>query len=308
MAKQSPVLVLGEALVDVVHQGGQVSEHVGGSPANVAFGLGRLDHDVSLAAWFARDERGNRIAQACVDSGVKVAEGSDRASRTSVANAIIDRAGKATYQFELSWILPSLPAEEGGRVEHLHTGSIGATLEPGGSQVVSTLRDLQPEATISYDPNARPTLMGSPEAVIDRVETIIALSDLVKSSDEDIEWLYPGRSVADIMRRWLDLGPALAVVTRGGDGAYVAIASDDAIVEVAPNPVNVIDTVGAGDSFMAGLISGLLDADFLGGPQARAALREARLVDVMPAIDRAISTSSNTVSKAGAYAPTRAEL
>lgn len=308
MAKQSPVLVLGEALVDVVHQGGRVSEHVGGSPANVAFGLGRLDHDVTLAAWFARDERGDRIAQACVDSSVKVAEGSDRASRTSVANAIIDRAGKATYQFELSWLLPTLPAEEAGRVEHLHTGSIGATLEPGGTQVVAALRDLHDEATISYDPNARPTLMGSPDAVIDRVEEIIELSDVVKSSDEDIEWLYPGRSVADIMRRWLYLGPALAVVTRGGDGAYVALATDDAIIEVAPTVVDVIDTVGAGDSFMAGLISGLLDADYLGGPQARAALREARLVDVMPAIDRAISTSSTTVSKAGAYAPTRDEL
>ena len=98
------------------------------------------------------------------------------------------------------------------------------------------------------------------------------------------------------------------MVTRGGDGAYVAIASDDAIIEVAPNPVDVIDTVGAGDSFMAGLISGLLDADYLGGADARAALREARLVDLMPAVDRAISTSSTTVSKAGAYAPTRTEL
>ena len=110
------------------------------------------------------------------------------------------------------------------------------------------------------------------------------------------------------MRHWLRLGPSLAVVTRGGDGAYVALASDDAIVEVEPTVVAVIDTVGAGDSFMAGLISGLLDADYLGGPEAREALRQARLVDVMPAIDRAITTSSTTVSKAGAYAPTREEL
>lgn len=306
MAKNSPVLVLGEALVDVVHQAGKVSEHVGGSPANVAFGLGRLEHDVTLAAWFAKDERGERIASACRDSGVKVAPGADRASRTSVANAVIDADGKAVYQFDLTWLLPELPLH--GTVGHVHTGSIGATLEPGGAQVLRALRDNVDTATLSYDPNARPTLMGSPAAVIARVEEIIALCDVVKSSDEDIEWLYPDQSVAFVMRRWLEAGPALVVVTRGGDGAYVAIASDDAIVEVAPNPVTVIDTVGAGDSFMAGLISGLLDADFLGGPEARAALREARLVDVMPAIDRAISTSSNTVSRAGAYAPTRDEL
>ena len=306
MAKRSPVLVLGEALVDVVHANGEINEHVGGSPANVAFGLGRLEHDVTLAAWFGKDERGERIAQACRDAGVKVAAGADRAPRTSVANADIDAAGKATYQFDLSWLLPELPPA--GSSGHVHTGSIGATLEPGGSQVVKALRDNVDVATISYDPNARPTLMGSPTAVIGRIEEIIALCDVIKSSDEDIEWLYPDRSVADVMRHWLNLGPALAVVTRGGDGAYVAVSTDDAIIEVEPRTVSVIDTVGAGDSFMAGLISGLLDADYLGGAEAREALRHARLVDVMPAIDRAISTSATTVSKAGAYAPTRDEL
>lgn len=306
MAKDSPVLVLGEALVDVVHKEGNISEHVGGSPANVAFGLGRLDHDVTLAAWFALDDRGKRILAACEEANVKVAKGSERAPRTSVANALIDAAGKATYQFDLSWLLPELPAA--GSVGHIHTGSIGATLEPGGSQVVKAVREAADGATVSYDPNARPTLMGSAQAVLGRVEEIIALSDVVKSSDEDIEWLYPNQSVADVMRHWLNMGPSLAVVTRGGDGAYVAIATDDDIVEVAPNPVNVIDTVGAGDSFMAGLISGLLDAGYLGDAGARKALREARLVDIMPAVDRAITTSSNTVSKAGAYAPTRDEL
>jgi len=306
MAQQSPVLVLGEALVDVVLKDGHVSEHVGGSPANVAFGLGRLDHDVTLAAWFAKDERGERIAQACRDSNVRIAPGADRAPRTSVANALIDAAGKATYQFDLSWLLPDLP--QGGDVGHVHTGSIGATLEPGGSQVVRAVREAADTATVSYDPNARPTLMGTPAAVIGRVEEIIALSDVVKASDEDIEWLYPDRSVADVMRHWLSLGSALTVVTRGGEGAYVAVATDDEIVEVAPKRVDVADTVGAGDSFMAGLISGLLDADYLGGPEARKSLRNASLADVMPAIDRAIVTSSNTVSRAGAYAPTRAEL
>ncbi|MBK8445175.1 MAG: carbohydrate kinase [Micropruina sp.] len=306
MAKESPVLVIGEALVDVVHQEGRVAEHVGGSPANVAFGLGRLQHDVTLAAWWAKDERGDRIATSCRRANVKVSPGSDGAARTSVANAEIDPAGKATYQFDLSWQLPELPAP--GSVAHVHTGSIGATLEPGGSQVVEALRANADSATISYDPNARPTLMGSAGAVLGRVEEIIALCDVVKSSDEDIEWLYPDQSVADVMRHWLRLGPSLTVVTRGGEGAYVAVASDDAIVEVQPRRVDVVDTVGAGDSFMAGLISGLLDADYLGGPDARQALQRARLADVMPAIDRAVITSSTTVSKAGAYAPTRDEL
>ncbi len=306
MARTSPVLVLGEALVDVVYKGGDVSEHVGGSPANVAFGLGRLDHDVTLAAWFAKDERGERIAQACRDSRVKIAVGTDRAPRTSVANAIIDDIGKATYQFDLSWVLPLLP--DLSHIGHVHTGSIGATLEPGGGQVVQAVRRASSHATVSYDPNARPTLMGSPTAVIGRVEELIALSDLVKSSDEDIEWLYPEIPIHDVIRRWLDLGPGVVVVTRGGDGASVAVKSRDDVIEVAPNPVTVADTVGAGDSFMAGLISGLLDADLLGGPDEKAAIAEATLEQVMPAVDRAIATSSLTVSKVGAYAPVRTEI
>ncbi len=306
MARTSPVLVLGEALVDVVYKGGDVSEHVGGSPANVAFGLGRLDHDVTLAAWFAKDERGERIAQACRDSRVKIAVGTDRAPRTSVANAIIDDIGKATYQFDLSWVLPLLP--DLSHIGHVHTGSIGATLEPGGGQVVQAVRRASSHATVSYDPNARPTLMGSPTAVIGRVEELIALSDLVKSSDEDIEWLYPDVPIHDVIRRWLDLGPGVVVVTRGGDGASVAVKSRDDVIEVAPNPVTVADTVGAGDSFMAGLISGLLDADLLGGPDEKAAIAEATLEQVMPAVDRAIATSSLTVSKVGAYAPVRTEI
>lgn len=306
MARTSPVLVLGEALVDVVYKGGDVSEHVGGSPANVAFGLGRLDHDVTLAAWFAKDERGERIAQACRDSRVKIAVGTDRAPRTSVANAIIDDIGKATYQFDLSWVLPLLP--DLSHIGHVHTGSIGATLEPGGGQVVQAVRRASSHATVSYDPNARPTLMGSPTAVIGRVEELIALSDLVKSSDEDIEWLYPEMPIHDVIRRWLDLGPGVVVVTRGGDGASVAVKSRDDVIEVAPNPVTVADTVGAGDSFMAGLISGLLDADLLGGPDEKAAIAEATLEQVMPAVDRAIATSSLTVSKVGAYAPVRTEI
>ncbi|MBK8458868.1 MAG: PfkB family carbohydrate kinase [Micropruina sp.] len=306
MAQASPVLVLGEALVDVVHQAGEITEHVGGSPANVAFGLGRLDHDVALAAWFAKDDRGERIAAACRAAGVAIAAGSDRAPRTSVANAVVDEAGKASYQFDLSWILPMLP--DLSRVRHLHTGSIGATLEPGGSQVVETLRRAAAHATVSYDPNARPTLMGSAALVRARVEDIISLSDVVKSSDEDVEWLYPGESIADVVRGWLKLGPAVVVITRGGDGAYLALAEDEDLIEIPPNRVTVIDTVGAGDSFMAGLVSGLLDAGLLGGAEAKQRIRRATAQEVRPAVDRAIATSSLTVSKAGAYGPTRDEI
>ncbi|QLQ15105.1 MAG: carbohydrate kinase [Micropruina sp.] len=306
MSKSSPVLVLGEALIDVVDQAGEIAEHVGGSPANVAFGLGRLDHDVTLAAWFGQDERGERIAATCAAAGVKVAPGSDAAQHTPVAYATVDEAGRATYRFDLSWELP--PLLEGAAVDHVHTGSIAAILEPGSSQVLNAVRRLREQATISYDPNARPTLMGAPDEARPRMEDLISLSDLVKASDEDIEWLYPGSAVIDVVRKWLDLGAAAVVVTRGPDGAWFAVGDAAELAEEPPAEVDVADTVGAGDSFMAGLVSGLLDAGLLGDADSRSRLAAASIEDVRPAIQRAIATSAITVSKAGAYGPTRDEL
>lgn len=302
----SAVLVLGEALVDVVSRGGEVTEHVGGSPANVAFGLGRLGHDVSLGTWIGRDRRGRRIAQTCRSAGVRLVAGSDAAPRTSVAHAAIDAHGQATYNFDLTWALPTVPDLD--RAGHVHTGSIAATLEPGGSQVVEALRTAASTATISYDPNARPTLMGSPDRVRGRVAEIVAVADVVKASDEDIEWLYPGAEITDIMRSWLGLGAGLVVVTRGVDGASFLAGTLSEPTHLPGRSVLLADTVGAGDSFMAGLVSGLLDDGLLGGPETRRRLRGADAAALLPAIDRAVATSGITVRRPGAYAPTREEL
>jgi|SRR5690349_286596 len=304
--RDSPsILVMGEALVDVVTRGDDVDEHVGGSPANVAFGLGRLGHDVALATWIGADRRGKRIAKACRRAGVQLIPGSDKAPRTSVANAEIDAHGHATYHFDLTWVLPTLPHIS--EVDHVHTGSIGATLEPGGTQVVGALKATHGDVTISYDPNARPTLMGDTGDARKRVEEIIVLSDVVKASDEDIEWFYPGRAIDDVVADWLLLGPSLVVVTRGDKGATFAMRGAEQ-VRVPSADVEKVDTVGAGDSFMAGLLSGLLDAGLLGGEDARARLGQAAPADVLPAVRRAIATSGMTVSRNGAYAPTRKEL
>ena len=299
------VLVMGEALVDVVTRGSEVDEHVGGSPANVAFGLGRLGHDVALATWIGGDRRGKRIARTCRRAHVQLVPGSDKAPRTSVANAEIDAEGHATYHFDLTWVLPTLPRIR--EVDHVHTGSIAATLEPGGGQVVGALKASHGGATVSYDPNARPTLMGEPEDARKRVEEIIALSDVVKASDEDVAWFYPDRSIDDVVQDWLAMGPSLVVVTRGEKGATYAVRGAEPVVAASAD-VPMVDTVGAGDSFMAGLLSGLLDAGLLGGEGARAKLSQATPSDVLPAVQRAIATSGVTVSRAGAYAPTRKEL
>lgn len=300
-----PVLCLGEALIDVIIKNEGQAEHVGGSPLNVACGLARLGHDTQFASWWGRDARGDRIAEHLTAHGVTVLPGSDGASRTSTALAKLDATGQASYEFDLDWQLPQLPPGFGG---HLHTGSIAATLAPGADDVLAAVRGMAERTTISYDPNARPAIMGSASAVLPRIEELIGLADLVKASDEDLAWLYPDLPVDAVARRWLDARPGLVVITRGSAGASAWLAAEPDSCEVAGRRVPAVDTVGAGDSFMAGLISGLLDASLLGSTDAKTRLRQSRWADVRPALDRAAATAALTVSRQGAYSPTRAEL
>ncbi len=306
-AGSRPVVVIGELLVDIVHTpDGQSAEHVGGSPANVALGLARLGHDTWFATLVGTDARGTRCAEHVESGGVKLLPGSTNAAHpTSTAAATLDASGAASYVFDLHWDLPPVQLPEG--TAHLHIGSIGTTLVPGDTEVTAAVHRARTDGTVSYDPNVRPTIMGSADAVRPRVEELVALSDVVKCSEDDVAWLYPGESASQVMARWAALGAALTVVTLGADGVTWRAASGDEDHEPA-RAASVVDTVGAGDSFMAGLVSGLLDEGLLGSLAARDRLRAARLPQVRPAIDRALATSGLTVLRAGAYAPTREEI
>jgi fructokinase len=267
----------------------------------VAIGLARLGRDVTLATMLGRDERGARIAGLLHDERVLLTEDSVGQHRTSVATSTLDATGAATYSFDLAWqVSEDLPLDG---LEHVHTGSIAATLEPGASAVLTTIQRARPHSTISYDPNARPTLMGDPHEVRAKMEQLIGLSDVVKASDEDIAWLYDGAPVPEVLRLWGRLGPSLVVVTLGDKGALVWLSSTSELTTADAPVVTVVDTVGAGDSFMAGLLSGLLEAGLLGDVQARERLRAAALAEVRPAIDRALACAAITVSRPGADPP-----
>jgi fructokinase len=300
-------LVIGESLIDIVHRpDGSAQEHVGGSPANVAVGLARLGHDVTLATKIGDDQRGARIAAHLDHEGVALTVGSIGGQPTSVATSTLDTTGAAAYTFDLTWELSGDQRLQG--LAHVHTGSIAATLEPGASAVLSTLQRARPSATISYDPNMRPSLMGDVHEVRAKMEQLIGLSDVVKASDEDIAWLYHEAPLPDILRLWGLLGPTLVVVTRGDKGAVIGLTTTGDLTSVDAPSVDVVDTVGAGDSFMAGLLSGLVQAGLLGGVQARERLRSASLADVRPAVDRALACAAITVSRAGATPPFLADL
>lgn len=301
-------LVIGESLIDVVRApDGSVTRHVGGSPLNVAVGLARLDHRVALATLFGRDEGGAAIGAHISEAGVDLVPGSDRAEDTSTATATLDDEGRAEYTFDITWRVPELPERSG----HLHTGSIGALMRPGGVDVLAAMGGGRRVGTVSYDPNIRPSLVTDRDATLAEVERRVATSDVVKASDDDLEWLagrpLDAQELTDWLRGWRDLGPTVLVCTRGAKGA-LAVLPSGRVAEVPGTAVAVADTVGAGDSFMAGLLSGLLDAGLLGGPEARTRLRRARGAAITAAIDRAIAASARTVTRIGAHAPGRADL
>lgn len=299
-----PVLLIGEALIDIVIPfAGETVEHVGGSPANVAIGLARLGHPTELATHIGTDARGQRIAALLEAEQVRLTAGSDSAERTPTAAARLDASGAARYEFDLAWQLDhDLPLHTG----HVHTGSIGASLRPGSEAVAAVIDRARSSATISYDPNVRPSIIGTADQVRDEIEALVAAADVVKASDEDVAWLYPGSSLEEVLSAWSGLGPQVCAVTRGGEGALVLVQGE---FHQLPAPATtVVDTVGAGDSFMSGLISGLLDAGLLGSIEARDRLAAASWDEIEPAVRRALACAAITVSRAGANPPTRAEL
>lgn len=298
------VLVVGEALVDIVLRAdGERAEHPGGSPANVALGLARLGRSAGLLTRIGRDPRGEAVRAHLEGSGVQLVPGSVTADRTSTATARLDAHGSATYEFDLDWQVPAEIVL--GDARALHTGSIAAFLPPGGGQVLELVGRSRSSAMISYDPNARPRLMGDATAARQRVERFVRLADLVKVSDEDLAWLAPEQDPLRVAAAWLELGPAVVVVTRGAEGA-VALAGCGQI-EVPTPAVAVVDTVGAGDAFMAGLLDYLAVADLL-GPDRIDQLRAIGPDGLRAMLEHAALIAAITCSRPGADPPTRDQL
>lgn len=295
-------LVFGEALIDLVERAGDDPVAVvGGSPLNVAVGLSRLGVRTALRTHVGTDEYGAMIRRHLQGNDVAVTPGSVHPGRTSTARAAIGADGSAEYVFDVEWAPGPAPEPEPAPVL-VHTGSIAATLDPGDKVVGDALAELRSVATISYDPNVRPALMGDRATARARIEAIIRAADVVKASDEDLAWLYPGIDPTTVVRRWRELGPSVVVVTRGELGAH-AVTRDLAVDVDAPQ-VAVIDTIGAGDSFMAGLLAGLAEQGLLGRVAADA-LGAIDADALRSVLEHAAACAAITVSRRGADPPSR---
>ncbi|MFE4214037.1 carbohydrate kinase [Streptomyces sp. NPDC056844] len=304
MPDSPALLVIGECVADIVRLPGAPDRtHPGGSPANVAYGLARLGRDTTLVTQLGRDPDGRLIEDHLASAGVRVlTDGGD--APTPAARVELDDEGRATYSFGITWTLRpvALPGEP---PRHVHTGSVATALEPGADTVLDLVRSLRDAATVSYDPNVRPALMGDHLRAVRRAEGFVALSDIVKASDEDLRWLYPDQTPEEAAGRWLDSGPALVLLTRGAGGA-TAFVPGAALSAGAP-AVRVADTVGAGDAFMSGTLHALASYGLLGAP-GRARLCHLDSAVLGEVLRHALASAAVTVARAGALPPDEEEL
>jgi fructokinase len=249
---------------------------------------------------------GLMIEEHLQSNGVHVITGGT--TPTSTALATLGPDGAAEYTFSITWeingaSLPALAAVEGST--HVHTGSIATVLAPGDQATLVLVEAARGHATISYDPNCRPAISPDAAAARQQAEVFVAASDIVKASDEDLSWLYPDRTPDESLEAWLELGPAIVALTRGASGPV--ILARQGRVEMAAEPITVADTVGAGDSFMAGLISGLAQLEALGAG-GRQRLQTLTLDQLHALAAYANRAAAITCSRHGANPPLSTEL
>ncbi len=302
-------LIIGESLVDLIRHVGEDGEpvgHAGGSPFNVAVTLGRLDRPVELVTNLADDSHGRQIVKHLHESNVRLGAGTYALERTSTALALIGEGGGATYTFDFEWTLPGgVPLES--QVGFVHAGSISAVMQPGGARVLDALQAAREQALVSYDPNIRPTIMEGLEVTLPQVEDFVRASDLVKVSDEDLDWLYPGKGIDEAVSHWFSISDVALVVVTGGAAGPTAWSRSGQSVNRKPAPIKVVDTVGAGDSFMGGLLDALWRRGwiFRAGAEKLAAVSRTELEEIL---DEASAVANITVSRAGANPPWAHEL
>lgn len=309
------ITVIGEALVDLVAVPGSrtYTAYPGGSPANVAVGLARLGAPTSLLARIGPDVFGRMLREHLEGNGVDPRDLIAASEPSSLAVASLDPAGVATYDFwvdgtaDWQWRDDELPDPLADDVEALHAGSLASWMEPSAGIIERLLvrEHSRSHVTLSLDPNCRPSLMGGGEESRQRIEREVSLVDVVKVSEEDLRWLCPGQTYQQVAKRWLSIGPALVTVTLGAYGAYALTRACE--VQVPGFPVNVVDTVGAGDAFTAGLLDGLRRARLFGGA-GRDALYNLNTGTLRRLLAEAVLVASLTCARAGADPPTRGEV
>ena len=307
------IVVCGEALMDVFDSGATATGNlldarIGGSPYNVAMGLARLAQPVAFCGAVSTGFLGERLMRSLADEGIDTSCVQRTSAPTSICVIGLDAHGVPAYDFygergadrqlDASEVLSRVP----GSTRALHFGSYAMVVEPVAAAQRALIGREHTRTLISYDPNVRPTVEPSLPIWRETLQWMLPRTHMLKVSEEDLALLYPGRAPGDLAAEWLAQGPRLVVITRGGEGALGFTASTQ--VQAAPMQVNVIDTVGAGDTFQAAMLTWLAEHDRL-SIDGVAALDDAALQALL---DFAMRAAAITCSRRGADLPRRSEL
>jgi fructokinase len=301
------IVIGGEALVDLVKDGRTSRPVAGGGPFNTAIAFGRLDVPVAFLGTISRDAHGQMLAKRLLDFGVdtSLVHWSDAPTPRAVVHHLRD--GRNEYTFHLNGTslgdlqpneLPVLPDEAWA----VHVGTLALAIDPPASAFEALVDREAGRRQIILDPNVRPAIFGDVDFYRRRFERLARLADVIKLSEDDSAWIYPGHQVEEVLELILDLGPSVVALTRGENGAVAG--SNGGFVDIAGIPVEVVDTVGAGDSFGAAFIAALVDEAAF-GPQATRTVDE---VVLARAVSYAVAASAVTCTRTGAVPPSRDEI
>ena len=300
------IVVCGEALIDMVTTGDSTRRPTpGGGPFNTARALARLEAPAAFLGHFSTDEFGRMLADQLAADGASLALATFGPEPTTVAVANIGRDGLAEYEFFIdgtsapNLTLDMIPAELPAQVKAVHLGTLGLVLDPMAKSLAALVRREHRRRLVMLDPNIRPILTTDPQ-YRPRLDSLISQSTIVKASDADLDWLFPGLDRMAAARALLARGPKMVVVTLGAKGAIGVTASAE--VRVPAPAVRVVDTIGAGDAFGAALLAWLHDHGRLS--------RDLRLdrEELRAALEFACLVASITCTRPGADPPRRAEL
>ncbi|HEY3293321.1 MAG TPA: carbohydrate kinase [Candidatus Nanopelagicaceae bacterium] len=292
------IWVCGEILIDVLPQGSLVA----GGPANTAMALALLGKDVEFIGVISTDEYGDLARRKFSEDGVSISHVLDSAKPTAMAKVSVDEEGIASYVFSIdgtatfdfngTW----LPDPSRAKPALLHIGSLATIVEPGAKELYEWAMRVGEFAPIVYDPNVRPAYLSDRDRYHESVEDWISIASVVKASEDDLTWLYPGTDIVAIAKAWITSGVDIVVVTKGAKG-LMAVTSEE-VVEVPGLSVGVVDTVGAGDTVGAIISKAILENG----------LENLRGKVLREALDCAALAAAITCSRAGMQPPTKSEL
>jgi fructokinase len=296
------VWVVGEVLIDLIPDRDQHLAVVGGGPANTAKAAAKLGVETYFIDGISNDEYGQMAKEELLSSNVLLDYAQYSNKPTCTAKVTLSKSGGATYEFVIedtatfnyssSW----LPDPQTYKPLVLHIGTLATVIEPGASVLFKWAQSVAQVAPIIFDPNIRPAVLDNSDEYVKKVEKWVAISSAVKVSDEDLNWLYPGKSIDEIVNRWLEDGVQLVVVTLGDIGITAYRKNEQISVDAVK--VVVADTVGAGDTVGAVLVEAIVNngLDKLTGEVLKTML------------NRATKAAGITVSRTGANPPSKEEI